>query len=306
MLAFGRRVKRCAAAAWLALVPPVLVLVSGRRRRSEVLYRGYYCIAHPLPPSLPAHIPSRFHTLRCRDAACTLHTTTWPCGQCAHITHPPPVQRVDRASAVWCSTRRRGCAYQRYSDTRQRRVPVADGARRGLTARPTRPDRLDYRHSIKPQRACRPGGPWRAGCLVALRMLTSRLASHSTYIARPANHDSPREQPAACSQLAPRSPFGRDVATTTTRTHVTCQCHALALFAWAPGTVIARKSAHASIALALIPLGIALKRSLLPLRYGLQGYMNTLEPRILPPLVTFAERPSLQARRHTQTSAAHP
>lgn len=85
--------------------------------------------------------------------------------QPAHNTHSQSVHCPDRASAVSCSTRRCGRAYRRYSNTRPCRVPVADGARRGLTARHHTPRQLGLPpFHREPQRACRPGGPWRAGC----------------------------------------------------------------------------------------------------------------------------------------------
>jgi hypothetical protein len=107
-------------------------------------------------------------------------------------THRPSVHCPDRASAVSCSSRRCGRAFQRYSDTRPCRVPVADGARRGLTARHHTPRQLGLPpFHREPQRACRPGGPWRAGCRLP-RCVThyysislSHLALHTLLPSRP-------------------------------------------------------------------------------------------------------------------------
>lgn len=117
----------------------------------------------PCTPIIPS--PFHFHT-RCGDAmlayaaaACCVaaayhhNMPGWTCGQChppswlrdlLHTTNTlsPSVHRPDRASAVSCSTRRCGRAYRRYSNTRPCRVPVADGARRGLTARHHTPRQL--------------------------------------------------------------------------------------------------------------------------------------------------------------------
>jgi len=156
------------------------------------------CASRPMSIPMHAHYSLTLlplpHTTRCGDAMLAyaaaalhpalLHTTTclpawmdvWTvsptvlaprAAAAAHNTHShrPSVHCPDRASAVSCSSRRCGRAFQRYSDTRPCRVPVADGARRGLTARHHTPRQLGLPpFHREPQRACRPGGPWRAGC----------------------------------------------------------------------------------------------------------------------------------------------
>ena len=115
---------------------------------------------------------------------CTVVSPTSLAPQAARNTHSPSVHCPDRASAVSCSTRRRGRAYRRYSNTRPCRVPVADGARRGLTARHHTPRQLGLPpFHREPQTACRPGGPWRAGCRLPCCVTHSSSISISPCIA---------------------------------------------------------------------------------------------------------------------------
>ena len=138
----------------------------------------------PCTPIIPS--PFHFHT-RCGDAmlayaaaACCVaaayhhNMPGWTCGQC----HPPswlrnlhttPIHRPSIAPTEYLRSRARpGAAGVPTGDTatpRPCRVPVADGARRGLTARHHTPRQLGLPpFHREPQRACRPGGPWRAGC----------------------------------------------------------------------------------------------------------------------------------------------
>jgi hypothetical protein len=183
-----------------------------------------HVLSRPMPISMHAHCSLTLplpHTRRCGDAmlayaallcsaaaaACCVAAyhgmPGWTCGQChppswllCELLHTntlsPSVHCPDRASAVSCSTRRCGRAYQRYSNTRPCRVPVADGARRGLTARHHTPRQLGLPpFHREPQRACRPGGPWRAGCRLP-RCVThyssislSHLALHTLLPSRP-------------------------------------------------------------------------------------------------------------------------
>jgi hypothetical protein len=211
----------------------------------------------PTQPIFP-HASTHAAVTRC----CMLHAAyhnmdVWPVSptvlapRAAHNTHPPPVHRPDRASAVSCSTRRCGCAYQRYSNTRQCRVPVADGARRGLTARHHTP-----RQPGSPPFSVRAGREGRSEQVASLRYALSHLTLHCTLysVAHAANHDSPRRQPAARSELAPRSRFVCNAASATT-THVTCQCHALAWFRKGFIPVSAHKSALISVDFVLMLLG---------------------------------------------------
>lgn len=169
---------------------------------------AHYSLTLPLPHSRccgDAMLAYAAATARCVAAYHSM--SGWTCGQChppswlrdlLHTTptHQPSVHCPDRASAVSCSTRCCGRAYRRYSNTRPCRVPVADGARRGLTARHHTPRQLGLPpFHREPQRACRPGGPWRAGCRLP-RCVThsssisiSPCIALSASIAHPANRD---------------------------------------------------------------------------------------------------------------------
>lgn len=125
--------------------------------------------------------------------------------QPAHNTHSPSVHRPDRASAVSCSTRRCGRAYRRYSNTRPCRVPVAVCARRGLTARHHTPRQSGSPpFHREPQRACRPGGPWRACCRLPCCVTHDSFVSISPCICtldfRRPSCQSRRKLLAACSE----------------------------------------------------------------------------------------------------------
>ena len=131
--------------------------------------------------------------------------------QPAHNTHSPSVHRPDRAPAVSCSTRRCGRAYRRYSNTRPCRVPVAVCARRGLTARHHTPRQLGLPpFHREPQRACRPGGPWRAGCRLPCCVTHDSFVSISpcialsTFVGHPANRDENCLQRVASASLTRR------------------------------------------------------------------------------------------------------
>ena len=154
----------------------------------------------------------------------------------AHNTHPPPVHRPDRASAVSCSTRRCGCAYQRHRDTRRCRVPVADGAGRGLTARhhtPRQPGLPPFHRTA----ACVPTGRAVASRLprcVTRTPISPCIAPSTSSLTLPlmTARENCLQLVAACSELSRRVPRSPSVcyAATATTIHVTCQCHALAWF----------------------------------------------------------------------------
>jgi hypothetical protein len=212
-------------------------------------------------PAHSAHIPSRFHT-RCGDAMLHAARCIPQHGRVASVTHCPGTTSCTQHSPTTRPSSRPSfcgfvldpalrCAYQRYSNTRQCRVPVADGARRGLTARHHTP-----RQPGSPPFSVRAGREGRSEQVASLRYALSHLTLHCTLysVAHAANHDSPRRQPAARSELAPRSRFVCNAASATT-THVTCQCHALAWFRKGFIPVSAHKSALISVDFVLMLLG---------------------------------------------------
>ena len=186
-----------------------------------------HVLSRPMLISMHAHYSLTLllplpHTTRCGDAmlayaaaarlphAALLHTTTCLDGRVDSVTHrpgssascctQPPSHRPSIAPTEHLRSRARpGAAGVPTGDTatpRPCRVPVADGARRGLTARHHTPRQLGLPpFHREPQRACRPGGPWRAGCRLP-RCVThsssisiSPCIALSASIAHPANRD---------------------------------------------------------------------------------------------------------------------